>query len=258
MRRRSRLVGLLWRWHRRLGVVAAVFAVLLALTGIILNHSSQLGMDRRFVDWQWLLGVYGDESGNLPAFQLGELWLHRAADGQVYLDALAVAPCNGPLVGAVSTGGLLVAVCAEELLLVTPGGELVESIGSGLPAPLLGVGLVAGGNTGQVALQSAQAWWLADLEQADFSQRAPGGAFINQLAAGRLPEQIREQLPAQPQWLSWERVMQDLHSGRLAGKVGVLWMDLVALLLASLAMSGVAMWWLHRRRRRRHSQGVGG
>ncbi len=43
MRRRLRLVGLLWRWHRRLGVLVACFALLLAITGIVLNHSADVG-----------------------------------------------------------------------------------------------------------------------------------------------------------------------------------------------------------------------
>jgi hypothetical protein len=249
MRRGARLLGLLWRWHRRLGLVAAVFAVLLAITGIVLNHSPALGLDRRFVSWDWLLQAYGDDSADLPAFQVGDHWLYRAADGRVYLDAVDVAPCNGALVGAVPADGLLLAACAGEILLLSTAGELVESISTGLPEPLLGLGLLSGQANEQLALQSAQGWWLADLEQMDFSQRAAGGAFISQFAPGVLPESVRRQLPAQPQWLNWERVMLDLHSGRIAGRVGVLWVDLVGLLLASLAMSGVAMWWLHRRRR---------
>ena len=67
MRRRPRLVGLLWRWHRRLGLLAALFVLVVAVTGIVLNHTSGLALDRRFVDWSWLNAVYGDHSGELPA-----------------------------------------------------------------------------------------------------------------------------------------------------------------------------------------------
>ena len=50
MPRRPRLVGLLWHWHRRLGVIAAFFVLVLSVSGIVLNHSSELGLDRSFVD----------------------------------------------------------------------------------------------------------------------------------------------------------------------------------------------------------------
>ncbi len=247
MRRRPRLVGLLWRWHRRLGVLAACFALVLAVTGIVLNHSAELGLDRRFVDWPWLSQAYGDNSGDLSAFQLGRHWLSRAANGHIYFDALDVAPCSGQLVGAVAVGELLYAGCAEELLLISARGELVESINAsiGLPVPLQAVGLIEN----QIVLQAGGIWWLADLDLMDFSHHAPAaGAVIRQLVPDRLPDALRAKIPVPDQWLSWERLLLDVHSGRVFGRVGVLWVDGVGVLLASLALSGIAMWWLHRRR----------
>jgi hypothetical protein len=247
--RRPRLVGLLWHWHRRMGVIAAVFAVMLAVTGVVLNHSAEWGLDRRFVDWGWLSQVYGDNSSNLPAFQLGDMWVSRAANGHVYLDAQDVVLCSGKLVGAVAADDLLYAGCAEELLLVTREGALVESVNAstGLPVPLQAIGLI----DTQVVVQSGGTWWLADLNAMDFSRRAPaGGAVIRQFVPDRLPDSIRAQIPAPDNWLSWERLLLDLHSGRLFGRLGVLWIDVVGVLIATLATSGVAMWWLHRRPRK--------
>jgi uncharacterized iron-regulated membrane protein len=57
-------------------------------------------------------------------------------------------------------------------------------------------------------------------------------------------------IPAAQQWLSWERLLLDLHSGRIAGRFGVLLVALVGILLICITRSGLAMWWLHRRRRR--------
>jgi hypothetical protein len=252
MRRRPRLVGLLWHWHRRLGVLAAFFVLVLSTTGIVLNHSSEWGLDRSFVDWPWLSRAYGDDATDLPAFQLGEHWISRAANGRVYLDAVDVARCSGKLVGAVESGDLLFAACAEELLLISGSGELVESItaSTGLPVPLQSVGLI----DSQVALQVGGIWWLADLDQMDFSHRAPaGGAVVRQLVPDRLPEDIRNRIPVPDQWLSWERLLLDLHSGRVFGRIGVFWVDAVAVLVGSLAISGTAMWWLHRRRKQGRS-----
>jgi hypothetical protein len=247
MRRRPRLVGLLWHWHRRVGLLAAVFVIALATTGIVLNHSSQLGLDRSFVDWPWLTRMYGYDSVDLSAFRLGEQWAFRAADGRVYLDAQEVAPCSGKLVGAVAVGEMLLAGCAEELLVITRTGALLESVSAstGLPVPLQAIGLI----DNRVAVQVDGVWWLADLDQMDFSQRVrAGGATIGQLAADTLPEDIRAQIPAPDHWLSWERLLLDLHSGRLFGRMGVLAADAVGVLLVTLASSGFAMWWLHRRR----------
>jgi hypothetical protein len=250
MRRRSRLVGLLWRWHRRLGLLIALFVLVVAVTGIALNHTTGLGLDRRFVNWAWLTASYGDHSAALPAFQLGQQWLTRSANGLVFLDTVEVAPCRGELVGALRQAGLLVAGCARELLLITPRGELVESVsaGTGLPVPVQSIGLL----DGELALQVEGDWWLADLDRLVFNRRAPGGsAEIRQLFPDRLPGDIRRNLPVADEWLTWERVLLDLHSGRLFGRPGVLWVDLVGVFLCGLAISGSAMWWLHRRKRAR-------
>lgn len=249
--RRPRLVGLLWRWHRRLGVIAAFFALLLAVSGVVLNHASELGLDRSFVGWAWLNRAYGDNSADVPAYQLGTHWLVRAANGHVYLGAREVAACNGHLVGAVQQDELLYAACAEQLLLITGTGDLVESItsGTGLPIPLRGIGMI----DGAVALQVDESWWLADMERMDFSTPAPGGAVIQQFTAARLPEAVRQQIPAAEQWLSWERLLLDLHSGRVMGRAGVYLVDVIGVAVGCLAMSGIAMWLLHRRRRQRHS-----
>jgi len=248
MAHRRRLMSVLWRWHGRVGLLAAFFVLVLATTGIALNHSAELGLDRRFVDWPWLSRAYGDDSGDLPTFQVGAHWLSRAANGRVYFDAQEVASCSGKLVGAVALGELLYAGCTEELLLITSSGELVESINAstGLPVRLEAVGLIEQ----QIVLQAGGIWWLADLDLMDFSQRATAsGAVIQQLLPGRLPESIRAQIPAPDQWLSWERLLLDVHSGRVVGRVGVLWMDAVGVLLAILGLSGIVMWWLRRRRR---------
>ncbi len=98
--------------------------------------------------------------------------------------------------------------------------------------PLQAVGLI----DSQVVLQAAGTWWLADLDLMDFSHRAPAaGTVIQQLVPDRLPEAIRAKIPAPEQWLSWERLLLDLHSGRLFGRIGVLWVDGVGVLLAGLA-----------------------
>jgi hypothetical protein len=75
--------------------------------------------------------------------------------------------------------------------------------------------------------------------------------LIQQLAPGQLPPSLRAVLPGRDAWLSWERVLLDLHSGRLGGRLGVWLMDFAGLMLCLLGLSGVTMWWLHHRGGRR-------
>lgn len=247
MRAGQQIVGLLWRWHRRTGVAIFVFLLLLSVTGVVLNHSTDLGLNEKFVDAPWLVRVYGDSSADQPAYRLGAKWISRAPDGHLYLDATEAAPCLGDFAGAIERQSLIVAACTEELILLTPDGQLIESVSatSGLPVPLTGIGESDDG----VMLHSSQKWWLADLDQLEF-QQAREGVLIQQLAPGVLPAAITDAIPAPQQWLSWERLLLDLHSGRILGLAGVLLVDLVGILLICIACSGLVMWWLRRRRRR--------
>ncbi len=249
MRRHPRLVGFLWRWHRRLGLFAALLALLLAITGIALNHTSGLGLDQRYLTADWLYSLYGEKMADLPAYRAGDQWLSRSGAGTVFADTRELAPCRGALVGALALEGLLYAACEEELLLATTDGELVEAITSatGLPGLITGIGTV----DNSVALQIAGTWQLADLDRLSFDLPLPEGALIQQLAPGALPQAIRDGLPAREAWLTWERLLLDLHSGRLAGTPGVFLVDIAGLMFCLLGVSGVAMWYLHHRAGRR-------
>jgi PepSY-associated TM region len=248
-RRGQRIVGLLWRWHRRTGVVLFLFVLLLTTTGLALNHSTALGLDKHFVEWNWLSARYGDSSNDLRSFKIADQWVSRTESGRVFFNVQEVASCRGDLLGVVRQQGLYIVGCAEELLLLTPQGQLVESVNAstGLPTPLKSVGLVEN----KLVVQGVEGWRYADLDELQFGDELPSGALIMQQARGALPADIRNDIPASERWLTWERVLLDLHSGRLMGSAGVWLMDAVAILLACVAFSGVTMWWFHRRRRGR-------
>lgn len=250
MRRRPRVVGFLWRWHRRLGLFAALLALMLAVTGISLNHSSQLALDKQFVRSGWLYRLYGEKPDTLLAYSVAQHWLFRNPEGKVYVDTVELAACRGELVGGEFSGGLIYVACEEELLLATESGELVESVTAalGLPGRILGIGQVEGA----LVMQMQGGWRLADLDTLTFDSPLPQGAIIQQRAPGTLPEALSASIPVRDNWLSWERVLLDLHSGRLGGPAGVILVDIAGIIFCLLGFSGVIMWWLHRRGGRRH------
>lgn len=49
----------MYQWHRYFGVAIALFVILLSVTGMLLNHTVQLALDKRYVQSNWLLGWYG-------------------------------------------------------------------------------------------------------------------------------------------------------------------------------------------------------
>ena len=51
--------------------------------------------------------------------------------------------------------------------------------------------------------------------------------------------------------ISWEKLILDIHAGRFLGVMGVLFMDLVAVIFMLLAATGTFIWFKKRDNRRR-------
>ena len=45
----------MYQWHRYIGVSVALFMLILAVTGIMLNHTSRLELDKNYIQTEWLL-----------------------------------------------------------------------------------------------------------------------------------------------------------------------------------------------------------
>lgn len=226
-------------WHRRIGALIAVFLLMLSVTGLLLNHTDSLQLSDRPVSSDWWLQHYGVKRPTVVAFRLGEHWLSHLGGNYLYLNGREVAYCEMPLIGAVGFSDMLVVACHEMLLLLTPEGDIIERIDSAFGLPQ-GVEGLARSDSELLVLAAGQ-WYRADMASMQFT-RYNGAAQA--VAAQPLPEALEQQLLLQFRGdeIHWERLLLDLHSGRLFGFSGVVWMDLVALMLIWVAGSGVWVW----------------
>ncbi|MGH1372585.1 MAG: PepSY-associated TM helix domain-containing protein [Cellvibrionaceae bacterium] len=236
-----------WRWHRRVGLTAALVVVLVSITGILLNHTSEIALGKKPVRQAWLLNFYGVEIPELIHFKVDDHWISGDSNQYLYLDGRQSAYCNGQLIGAAKVDDLLVAACSNELILMTSSGEVVERLGEtyGLPIPLTAIGACAE----DLCLQRQGETWVANLQQLLWESRKQEANWSEASAIPGAVQQIidDEQLGSD---LSWERVVQDLHSGRIFGQWGVWIVDLSALFLMFLSLSGFFLWYQQSRRRR--------
>lgn len=227
------------RWHRRIGVLIALFLLVLAVTGLLLNHTDQLSLSDRSVTSDWWLSHYNIERPESVAYQVGQRWLSHLGGHYIYLDEREVAFCENTLIGAVQLPQMIVAACGDTLVLLTTKGEEIERIGSsaGLPVGLEGLG---NDDNALLLLASAQ-WYRADLMSMQFTPYIGSAKPVGRQA---LPADIEQQLLLvfRGEDIHWERLLLDLHSGRLFGFSGVIWMDLVAFMLIWVAASGVWSW----------------
>ncbi len=248
--RRRGLPAQLARWHRTAGIAAAAFVALLALTGIALNHTATLGLDSRYVSSRALIAWYGIEiPARIVSYRVGEDWVSQLGE-RLYFNGREIAAAGtypAPLVGAVRLPARIVIGVEGRLLVLDPEGTLVETLGGahGVPAGMLALG-VRGGR--QLAVRAAHGDYLADEELLTWQEKKVIEAdwAHSRETPTALRERIREAYRAR--LITLERLMRDLHSGRLFGRYGPLVMDLAALALLVLAASGAWMWWYRNRR----------
>ena len=242
------------RLHRSLGAGTAVFIIFMVLSGLTINHSNGLGLDQRHVSQPFVLNWYGlEEPENIRSFALGNDWLSFAGS-QLYLNGDSISGISNG-VGAISSHNMLMAAGNEELLLLDPNGTLIERLPWGPPGagPIESIGQLADGS---VVVQSVGQLWLADADllswqRAEGTNVNPTWAF-SEPAPGALREAITRHYRGDG--LSLERVLLDLHSGRIFGSIGVLVYDLLALAVAFLAISGLIFWLRGRRNGKQNGQ----
>ena len=249
-RTRARRAAWLWRWHGRAGVFACVLLLMLAVTGVALNHSEGLRLDQRAVAWDWPYTLYGPSAaGTWSGFEAGGAWLLQGGEGRLFLDTREIGRCEGAIAGAMALQGMLLVACERELLLLTPEGERIDALGAtaGLAVPVTGLA----GREGAVLVLAGGRWQRFD---ADAMSLAPAaGAGLQPLHPGAPPQALLHSLGRASGWLHWERFLLDLHSGRLFGRAGVLLVDVGGVLSIALALSGIVMWGSRQRRAQKPS-----
>lgn len=252
-RRKHRLLKSLYVWHRYAGVIAALFTLILALTGIALNHTERLKLDASYVESGWLLDWYGiNTPATQHAYPLAERWLSHVGDS-LYLDEKRIDGNFTQPVGALSFPHFIAVAVAGNILLLTYEGEVIERLGGmqGVPSGMNKIGRMV---DGRIVIQAAHGYYLTDrdfLNWQEQEQIADVRWSLPVAAPAALQARIAQLYRSNE--LPVERVMLDLHSGRLFGSWGPLVMDIAAMLLIFLAMSGTWIWGkqIFRKRQRR-------
>lgn len=233
--------------HRSIGAVAAVFVLLMVLSGLAINHSNGLRLDQRHVSNPYLLGLYGiNAPADMRSFRLDDDWLSLAGSW-LYFNQAAVAEVSGGL-GAVASGDWIVVAGRDELLLLSRQGELVERL-AWQDAGTAGIESIGLAGDDRIVVASAGALWLADEELLDWQRLDDTTVAVQWSMAAPTPAALQQHISRhyRGDGLNVERLLLDLHSGRAFGPLGVLVYDLLALATGFLALSGLVLWFRSRR-----------
>lgn len=237
--------------HRRFGLAAFIIIIVICVTGILLNHTEEFALKDRFIESHWLKSWYGIEvegEASIYPVVINQAQYHVASlEEHLYVNNQLISQNAGMIVGAVTAADLIIVSTPTDLFLVTPQAELIEkmSLSSFIASDIEKIGV---GASGLVLLSSAEnvytsrddflSWQPFDtqVDDAQWSEAASVSTLeLEELKSHHLAKSI-----------DWERLVLDLHSGRIFGQWGVWLYDITALVIIFLSISGCWAWYKKR------------
>lgn len=233
-----KLFRVLVRWHRWLGLAAAFIIVWLVVTGVLIHHAADFGLEVRHVRAAWILDRYRIGDPDVISFEVGGRRISQSGKS-LYLDQKWIAALDEPLTGAINPPGLLLAAGREQLLVFDESGQRVEIVRTehGLPSGVRGIGL----HGKRIVLDTHTGWFEADPAE---MQWRPAHGTLRRSTPSMPPDATRAAIveDARSREISHERLLRDLHSGSFFGTAGKWVIDIAALALLVLSISGIWIW----------------
>ena len=219
-------------FHKVTGLCLTLPVLLLVLTGIPLELSSQLKLGSTGVPFIWVHKAYGIELPEQAFVQNGVIEL----DGLFLVgDNMRSVAFHGQFLAASAQPNFTMILTDKEWLLVAQDPSITVDRGD-YPAPITDASFGAGipmiatengplnstdyGASWHPASATLDAWPAPSSFQPDRNTQAAYGAAL----------------------VNWERWLQDLHSGRFFGEVGTWVMTAAGAAFLLLAISGLLLW----------------
>ncbi len=241
------LIKHLRKWHRRLGIIAALFLIYLSITGIALNHTHDLEFDSEKVNSPSLLNYYGIKAPNDIRFFADNNIV--VTDNMVWFNHQLLLESHSGIIGACKFQHFILIVSENELNIFDLTGGFVDRIeaASGLPNNIK-------------RFSVSEATFIVEAENGYFQTDSNFIGWQNvqtlieptwvKATQGKEDEITAASLQYRAQLLTWERVVQDAHSGRILGFAGVLLIDMIGIILLLLSVSGIYIWIRYNRAKR--------
>lgn len=229
--------------HRYIGLGICIFLVHLAITGIFLNHSIGLRLDKTFVTWPWLLNQY-NLSVPKPAniFTIGKNNF-STIDGEVFFNDKPIFLAEEELLGASQNRDTFILASSSTISVISNDGFIINKENV-LPFTIKNIGIYGDEiviNDSEDNIWSSESingvWKLTENIAVEWSRK---GSItpINH-------EKIRKYYVGDG--VSLEQIILDFHSGAIFQKVGKIFFDIISILLIILSFTGIWLWTIKRK-----------
>jgi hypothetical protein len=226
--------------HKFTGIAVCVFLIHLSITGIFLNHTEDLGLDEKYTDSPMILALYNIPMPNKEeSFSINNHFISRFGN-QVFLNNQPVFKSEAPVIGAVILNQMLFIAIENELVLLTEEGELIEKLttANGVPAKIQKLGVL----NSLLFLKTSNQVWESDDEGQEW--RESDSSFNEWSNEVVMPDEKTQQVESYflGKGVSLEQFFLDLHNGNIIKGFGKWLLDIIAIFLLLISISGVWIW----------------
>ena len=109
-----------------MGVSAAVIVLIVALTGLLLNHTEDFQFDSEHVQSDWVLDWYGIRAPDTPQTFLANGRYVTLMGEHLYLNRREIEGNYSQLVGVLGFNDMFIVAISHSILLLTARGERIE------------------------------------------------------------------------------------------------------------------------------------
>jgi hypothetical protein len=229
--------------HRYIGLGICIFLVHLAVTGIFLNHSIGLRLDKTFVTWPWLLNQYNlsvPEPVNI--FTIGKNNF-STIDGEVFFNDKPIFLAEEELLGAIQNRDTFILASSSIITVISKEGYIINKDNI-LPFTIKNIGFYGDEvaiNDSEDKIWSSESingvWKLTENMTAQWSKE------------GSLTPENKEKIRKYyvGDGVSLEQIILDFHSGAIFQKAGKIFFDVISILLIILSFTGIWLWTIKRK-----------
>jgi hypothetical protein len=209
------------------------------MTGVVLNHASHLEIRDIKIHHPLLNKIYGLPETDSYSYSVGANNKFTYQNPDVLLGNHIIGKCPKKLAGGAIKSRFIVIACENNLQLLDKDFRLIEIYQrfSGLPGDIVSM---AKGESDQIFIKTKTGTYIFDIEQDLFSPAIYHGDFITPEKNTKMSEARNHNS------ITLDKLLLDIHSGRISGSLSLWLWDLVSICLVYLSLSGV---WMHIKRR---------
>ena len=230
-------------WHRRLGLFLVIFIITLATTGIMLNHTDSLELSQQKISNTLLLSIYDIQPQTPPINYRSQQHNISQWDEQIYFDNKKLLRDKQQLRGLINWNNIIIMVLSQDVILLSSDGEIIDRYALAQNSEIEHIGIH---NNQAIIKMLDQSMWQADEDILNW--QPIGKVQLSWSAPVPLKQRLKDELleKYRGEGLPLERIILDIHSGRIFGNFGVYVVDAVAVVMLFLSLSGAWMWWQRR------------